>query len=124
MKTIHLVGDEPERSNLADVLIGLDYRVIDVQDGPSALSVIRDGTPIDIVITDCQSAGMDGLEFFASVKKLAPSVPSVILTACGSIEECLKAYSLGVLEYISKPLTPLELGKIVKAVLDGARTVE
>lgn len=124
MKTILLVGDEPERSNLADVLIGLDYRVIDVQDGPSALSVIRDGTPIDLVITDCQSAGMDGLEYFASVNKLAPSVPSIILTARGSIEECLNAYSLGVIEYIHKPLTPQELGKIIRAALDEARTVE
>jgi DNA-binding NtrC family response regulator len=67
---------------------------------------------------------MDGLEFFASVKKLATSVPSAILTACGSIEECLKAYSLGVFEYINEPFTPQELGKIVREALDVARTVK
>jgi DNA-binding NtrC family response regulator len=124
MKTILLIDNGPESSGLADVLKGFGYEVIASRDGLSALSLIREGAPIDLVITDYPLTGMDGLEFLASLRKLAPAVPSVMLTAYGSVETYLKAYSLGVFEYVNKPVTTKELGRIVKTALNGARAFE
>jgi DNA-binding NtrC family response regulator len=124
MKTILLIEEETERFSLMSALSGFGYNVIIVHDGLFALSLIRDGVPVDLVITDYRIAGMDGWEFFASLRKLAPTVPSIMLTAYGSIETYLKAYSLGVFECVNKPVATKELRRTVKTALKGARTFE
>ena len=49
-------------------------------DGPQALSMF--GTDqYDLVITDFQLGGMDGLEVAAAIKKLSPSKPVIMITA-------------------------------------------
>ena len=118
MKTILLIDEEREGSFLVDVLNRFGYEVIARQDGPSALSVLREGAQVDLVITDYRLKGMDGLELLALLKTCAPSVPSIMLTADGNIETYLKALSLGVFEYINKPVKVKEIGRIVKAALE------
>ena len=123
MKTILLIDDEPESLIVfADMLHRCGYEVIAVKDGVSALSAVREGAPVDLVITDYRIAGMDGLEILTSLKMLAPSVPSIMLTGHTSIETYLKAINLGVFEYLNKPVNAKELGRIVRAALEKAQT--
>lgn len=121
MKTILLVGYEPERSSIVDILNRFGYGVIAMQDGPSALSALSKGAPIDLVITDYR---IDGLGLLDSLKKLAASVPSIMLTDDGSIETYLKALSLGVFEYLNKPAKTSALGRIVQKALTRTQTFE
>jgi DNA-binding NtrC family response regulator len=119
MKTILLIDDEPENLGIfTEILKRFGYEVIAMQDGISAISAVREGAQVDLVITDYRIAGMDGLEILTSLKKLAPSVPSIMLTAYSSIETYLKAVNLGVFEYLNKPVNPKELGRVVKAALE------
>ncbi len=124
MKTILLIADNKERPGLEDGLKKFGHKVVAVEDNASALSVIRAGIAVDLVITDCWITAMNGLELLASLRSLAPAVPSIMLTAHGSIETYLKACSLGVFEYVNKPVTAQELGRIVRAALERAQTVE
>lgn len=121
MKTILLVGDESEKSSTADILNGYGYKVISLPDGPTALSLLNKGIPVDLVITDHRIDGMDGLELVSSLRKSAPSIPAIMLTDEGSIETYLKALSLGVFEYMSKPAKAGELSRIVKKALEATR---
>ncbi len=53
MKTLLLVDDELEnRRSLGEILRRFDYEVIDKPDARSALSAIREGNSVDLVITD------------------------------------------------------------------------
>ncbi len=121
MKTLLLVDDERENlRSLGQILQRFGYAVIAEPDAASALSVIRNGTPIDLVITDYRMPGVDGLEFLIHLKRILPNVPVIMLTAYGAVETYLKSLSLGVFEYVNKPVKVKELGRIVKAALESA----
>ena len=118
-KTILLADDEPEiLKSIGEILERFGYNVIARPDGRAALSVIREGTPVDLVLVDYVMPGMDGLELLKSLKELAPDVPLVLFTGNSTIESYLKALGLGVHEYVNKPVTAQKLKRIVQAAIE------
>jgi len=123
MKTILLVDDDRDiLSYLEDSLRTFVYNVLSKLDAQSAMAVIREGANVDVVVTDYSMPGMDGHEFFTVVKRALPSVPVIILTGYGSVETYLKSLSLGVCEFVCKPIEAKELDRIVRAALERATT--
>lgn len=119
MKTLLLVDDEVENlRSISEVLSRFGYTVIAKPDAPSAIDIVRKGAKVDLVITDYRMPVMDGLEFLMALKQIAPSVPVIFLTAFGAVETYLKSLSLGVFEYVNKPVKAAELGRIVKNALE------
>jgi DNA-binding NtrC family response regulator len=62
--------------------------------------------------------GMSGIEFVTVLRRVLPSVPVIMFTAHGGVETFVESLSLGVFEYINKPVRTDELGRIVKAALE------
>lgn len=58
----------------------------------------------DLIISDIRMPRMDGLEFTARVKKLAPDLPIIITTAHGGVEVALQAIEAGAYDFVVKPL--------------------
>ena len=125
MKTILLVDDDPDvLSYLEDTLSFFGYNVVAKTDAEPALSVIRQGTAIDLVVTDYTMPGMDGVTFLTEVRNLVPSVPVVVLSGNDSIESHLRSLNLDSFDYLFKPFRSNELRSVVKGALDKEVSIE
>ncbi len=119
MKTILLVDDDLDvLSYLKDALTSFGYNVIAKPDAEPALSDIRKGVAVDLVIADYTMPGMDGLTFLTRMRSLVPLAPMIVLSGNDSIESHLKSLNLDGFDYFFKPIQSAELRSIVKAALE------
>lgn len=84
-------------------------------DGENALNLIQEHHP-HIVITDIKMPLMDGLTLIAEAKKQNSTAKFVILTGFAEFEYAKKAITLGVSDYLLKPVDPEELAKLLNGM--------
>jgi DNA-binding NtrC family response regulator len=116
MRSILLVDNNLDfLYDMGEVLSMFGYKVIQKPDAESALSVIAKGVTVDLVVADYHMQGMNGHEFLYALKTALPAVPVIMLASRGSVETYLKSLSLGVFEYLHKPVETKEMGRVVEA---------
>jgi two-component system response regulator GlrR len=97
------VDDDPALLKLLSMRLDLEgYAVIEAASGEEALAKMATHRP-DLVITDVQMGGMDGLALFDTLKQAHPALPVIILTAHGSVSHAVDAMRRGVFGYLGKP---------------------
>jgi len=106
--------------NLRDGLINLldleGYEVQGVEDGKIALELLEDQV-FDLIITDYKMQDIDGMRFLKTITRQYPTLKVIMITGYGSIEHAVEAMQAGALNYISKPVEPQKLLKIVEDCL-------
>ncbi len=119
MKTVLVVDNSPDvQRDIIKTLSGCGYRVLFARTGADALTALRDSAAVDLVITEYMIPDMDGISFVSSVKTFFPGLPVIMISACCSIEAYIRSLSLGVFEYMNKPVTARELARVVKAATE------
>jgi DNA-binding NtrC family response regulator len=102
---------------MSEILSAMGYQVLPGADGASALSIIQQSADIDLVITDYHMPDMNGLDLALALRQILPAVPVIMVTAYSSIENYFRSMSLGVFEYVNKPISTREFERVVKAAL-------
>ncbi|WP_305464811.1 sigma-54-dependent transcriptional regulator [Photobacterium leiognathi] len=97
--------DEGLREALVDTLALAGYQWIEAESAEDAL-VIMKSQAVDIVVSDVQMAGMDGLGLLRSIKLNWPKVPVLLMTAYANIEDAVAAMREGAIDYMAKPFAP------------------
>jgi two-component system response regulator HydG len=116
--TIIVVDDDPEMANvLRDVLAEAGYRALSAGSGAGALMLVKEQDP-DLLITDLRMSGMSGHQLQLELKRVAPNLPVIIITAFGSIPTAIESMKLGAFDYLTKPFGNDELLLIVSRALD------
>ena len=92
----------------------LGYEVSSADSGENGLNVFRKSN-FDIVLSDYDMPGMDGVAFACSVKKCSPRTPVVIMTGSGR-ESVFFRKSSAVDDVISKPFTLAEIDETIQNV--------
>jgi two-component system response regulator YesN len=87
----------------------------DAPDGEVALPMIRDIRP-DILITDIKMPFMDGLALSRIVKKTLPEIKIIILSGHDEFEYAREAISIGVEEYLLKPISSRDMLKTLDKI--------
>ena len=103
-QTILIVDDvETDVDTLVETL-GDDYEIAVALDGLSALESLRSHPP-DLILLDILMPGMDGYEVCRRIKADAgtASIPIIFLTALTEIPDKVTGFTLGAVDYITKP---------------------
>jgi two-component system, chemotaxis family, chemotaxis protein CheY len=113
------------RKVVRTLLMSIGVRTIyEAQDGPSGLEAIRTVVP-DIVIVDWEMPGLDGAGFVRMVRSTEtfpyPNIPIIMLTGHGERKRVVEAVSIGVNEFLLKPVSSKSLQDHLVAVLTKPR---
>ena len=79
-----------------------------------------DASPPDIVLLDLNLPGMDGLEFFTSLRRKRPDVQGIVLTGFATVEAAKQAVHMDMVEFLTKPC---HLGEVEQALDRAVRRI-
>lgn len=111
--TIMVVEDDAQlRDALCDTLALAGYRVTATDQGQTALDKLRN-EPISLLLSDVQMQPMDGHTLLKKVRVLMPTLPVLMMTAYGTVQNAVEAMHEGACDYLLKPFDAEELLKRV-----------
>jgi sigma-B regulation protein RsbU (phosphoserine phosphatase) len=89
---------------LSQILTQRGYRVRAVTNGARALASVE-AEPPDLILLDIRMPGMDGYEVCKRLKELPQGhdIPILFISALNEVQEKMKAFAIGGLDYITKP---------------------
>ncbi len=100
---ILVVDDEPLTLELiVEGLTDRGYSIDVAASGPEAIAKAEE-TSYDVVITDLNMPGMDGMEVLDHFNENRPGTLVILLTAYGTIETAVQAVKRGAFDYLTKP---------------------
>src|SRR5271169_747639 len=104
MEPLLLVEDKPElRAMLRKALERAGYTVDEAPDGSSAVAKVQSRRYL-LVLTDLKLPGCSGLDVLRESKLADPTIPVILITAFGSVEEAVTAMKQGAFDFIQKPV--------------------
>ena len=108
-----LVDDEEEFVKALSERMKMRDLELDVAlSGEQALKTMDEDLP-DVMVLDLKMPGIDGMEVLRRAKKAYPGVQIIMLTGHGSEKDEQEARSLGVFEYLKKPVSFEKLMKTI-----------
>lgn len=117
---ILVVDDEPEIVGYLERGLTFEgYRVSTAGSGEEALAVAGRSAP-DLVILDVMLPGMDGLAVCEELRRAAPNLPILMLTARDSVPDRVAGLESGADDYLVKPFAFIELLARIQALLRRA----
>ena len=100
---ILVVDDDTDLLQLLAIRLTVaGFKVETVESAEAALNHLDVSRP-DLVITDMQMGGMDGMALFEHIHTTMPTLPVIIFTAHGTIPDAVAATQRGAFGYLSKP---------------------
>ncbi|MFO1252842.1 MAG: response regulator, partial [Inhella sp.] len=105
--TVLVVDDTPDNLSLMSALLRDEYRVKVANHGEKALRIVQDDPP-DLILLDVMMPDLDGYEVCRRLKAMpqARELPVIFLTAKSEVADETLGFSLGAVDYITKPISP------------------
>jgi DNA-binding NtrC family response regulator len=118
---ILLVEDKDSlRQMLSTAIRKAGYSVDEAADGNIAAEKIRK-QPYQLVITDMRLPTLSGLEILKLQKEIDSTIPVLVMTAYGTIEEAVEAMKQGAFDFVPKPVDISHLMLLINRALEQRR---
>lgn len=107
--------EETQVQSLKSFLSKRGYKIFSANDGEKGFDIVKNNL-VDIVITDFNMPGWDGMKVLQKIKELVPETEIVVITAYGTIESAVSLLKAGAFDYITKPIDLDELETILNRI--------
>jgi DNA-binding NtrC family response regulator len=120
---ILIVDDEASIRNSLLGWFKMDgYRTDVAEDAYEALRKLQENS-FDIVLVDIKMPEMDGIELQRRIKEIDKNIITIIITAYATVETAIQAMKDGAFDYITKPIDPDELSRLIKKAIEQRRLI-
>ncbi|HBT49848.1 MAG: Response regulator receiver protein [Caldanaerobacter subterraneus] len=118
---VMICDDEPLEREVLSMIINeadLPIEVIcDAKNGNDAINKAKEFQP-DIIFMDVKMPGIDGIAAAKEIITFLPDVKLIIITAYDEFAYLREALKLGIIEYLLKPVTPEEVKRVARRVIE------
>ncbi|MDA0746100.1 MAG: response regulator [bacterium] len=122
MNILLVDDDEDQRRTLRSSFMQRGHTVRAVSDGIRALLYLDD--EVDVVISDIQMPGLDGVELLGTIRERYPDLPVILMTGHGTLDTAVAALRNRAFDYLSKPVALDELLASVDRIKNNRKATE
>ena len=122
-RRVLVVDDEPDVQVMfkqrmrREVRAGM-YELFFAQSGLEALEVLRENPGIQLILTDLNMPGMDGMELLGALGESWPEVQAIVVSAYGDPQRINEARERGAQDFVVKPVDFSDLKEMLLSSLD------
>lgn len=114
--TILVIDDEPEmRTAVSESIKQLGHTVLTAPSAEAALDKCH--KPLALILVDNKMPGITGIEFLTEIRKKGIRVPTILMSAYGSIQIAVEAMKAGASDYLVKPFSYDVLRTVIERAL-------
>ena len=121
-----IVDDLPENVRMLIELLKDEYATIPATNGETALKKARQEHKPDLILLDIIMPGMDGYDVCRQLKQDEQTrrIPVIFITAVSEVMDEAKGFSLGAVDYVTKPFNPITIKARIKTHIELANTLK
>jgi putative two-component system response regulator len=119
------VDDEPANLQLLHDILGREFRLLCAKNGERALQLAAQQRPA-LILLDVMMPGMDGYAVCSELKNDSATahIPVIFVTAVCAVEDELRGFEAGAVDFVAKPVSPPIVLARVRAHLTMVRVSE
>ena len=107
--TVLIVDDSPMMCSYLGLFLEKRFEVLTYTDSVEALTLVMSGFQPDLIVTDLDMPGLNGIALIQAIRKALPNVPLLVVSGAKDSSVRIKALSVGADDLMSKPFHPSEL---------------
>lgn len=117
-----IVDDEPDMLKLLSMIIKekTPYEVTTTNNPLEALELAKTGG-FDLLVADLKMPGLNGIELLEAVKRFDEDIPTIIITAYGTVEAAVETMQKGAFDFITKPFRKEQILFTIERALKWVR---
>ena len=116
-RCVLVVEDDSElREALCETLELSGFTCLQSDSGKPALQLM-DQNVVDMVVSDVNMDGMDGIELLVEARQRYPLLPVLLITAYGNVDKAVQAMRFGAVDFMMKPFEPDLLVETVRSCI-------
>ena len=117
MKLLFVDDEQTFLKYLANRMVLEGFTVKATFSGEEAIQAAAEDD-FDVAIVDLHMPGIDGIEVLKRLRELQPFLPSIVLTAHGSVDNALKSAKYNAFKFLSKPVDMALLLRTIQEARD------
>lgn len=121
MANILYIDDEVRTLKAISAILRKEgYTVYTASTAEDGMEILKNNS-VDCLILDYRLPGMDGIDLLRWIKLSEISIPTIMLTAYGTIEKAVEAMKLGAYHYLIKPVDTGLLLNVIKEAIEKSK---